>query len=279
MERTRSLSLMRAVNIRHISKSLSLFFFSFFLIAVCMSHLFKFFLSFFFFFSLPSFLTIQEIVWPLRLHRWRSAVPFSGGYVYYTPIRAYTHTHGIHTFGEKKREEEEEESRVWSARRVINERRIPADKEEPPECSGPPDLTAQPARSFAGGSLRVAYTSLSFFSFFIPPMAYQSDCLWWSYRYIKIVFLFFYFTYKLVGEMLPIDTTTSRYYYFILNIPYQQDRLYGTICRQILERYSRESIYMTCWIHYTATWGGRVLGVRQPPICIANEGFKVIQSE
>jgi hypothetical protein len=51
--------------------------------------------------------------------------------ILYTYTCVHTHTRYTHLWREKKGEEEEE-SRVWSARRVINERRIPADKEEPP---------------------------------------------------------------------------------------------------------------------------------------------------
>lgn len=160
--------------------------------------------------------------------------------ILYTYTCVHTHTHGIlHTFGEKKRREEEEESRVWSARRVINERRIPADKEEPPECSGPPDLTAQPARSFAGGSLRVAY-NIPYSTYGIPK---RLPMMVVSIHKNRISFLLFYIQ---VGRRNVTNRYYyySRYYYFILNIPYQQDRLYGTICRQMLFRDIRGDLYI-----------------------------------
>jgi hypothetical protein len=121
--------------------------------------------------------------------------------ILYTYTCVHTHTRYTHLWREKKGEEEEE-SRVWSARRVINERRIPADKEEPPECSGPPDLTAQPARSFAGGSLRVAY-NIPYSTYGIPK---RLPMMVVSIHKNRISFLFFYIQ---VGRR----NVTNRYYY------------------------------------------------------------------
>lgn len=138
---------------------------------------------------------------------------------------------------------------------------FPPTRRNPPSAAGHPIWPHNPRAPSRGDLWGLHITSL------IPPMAYQSDCLWWSYRYIKIVFLFFYFTYKLVGEMLPIDTTTSRYYYFILNIPYasKTDCMALSAVRFLWEIFEGIYIYYLLNSLYTATRGGRVLGVRQPP--------------
>jgi hypothetical protein len=67
--------------------------------------------------------------------------------------------------------------------------------------------------------------------------------------------------------MLPIDTTTSRYYYFILNIPYasKTDCMALSAVRFLWEIFEGIYIYYLLNSLYTATRGGRVLGVRQPP--------------
>jgi hypothetical protein len=156
----RSLSLIRAVNTSYfqITDSLSLF-----LIAgiACTSHLFKFFSSF-----LPTdSLQVYKNMCGSLVRRWRSAVPFSGG---------GTHTHTHYTpLAWKEARKRDEESRVWSTRRVINERRIPADKEEPP-----PSVARHPIwwphnpRLFRMGHLLWLYIPL--FSFHLFSMAYQT---------------------------------------------------------------------------------------------------------
>jgi hypothetical protein len=123
--------------------------------------------------------------------------------------RGGTHTHTHYTpLAWKEARKRDEESRVWSTRRVINERRIPADKEEPP---APPDLVAaQPAPFQNGASLMVIYPSLLF-----PPILDgipnpQTYTLW-SYRYIKIVSVFKFYLAEKCYQSIP------SYYYFILS--------------------------------------------------------------
>jgi hypothetical protein len=79
---------------------------------------------------------------------------------------------------------------------------FPPTRRNPPECSGPPDLTAQPARSFAGGSLRVAY-NIPYSTYGIPK---RLPMMVVSIHKNRISFLLFYIQ---VGRR----NVTNRYYY------------------------------------------------------------------